>query len=80
VDASGGRLYVDGVLKSSRGWTGTAGAPSTTQEMHLGHYPKAYGGKEYLPSGLDEVQIYNRAFTAVEVKQLYNQVAGPVVP
>jgi hypothetical protein len=80
VDASGGRLYVDGALKASRGWTGTAGAPSTTQEVRFGHYPKAFGGKEYLPGGLDEVQIYNRAFNAVEVQQLYNQVAGPVVP
>jgi concanavalin A-like lectin/glucanase superfamily protein/Big-like domain-containing protein/purple acid phosphatase-like protein len=80
VDASGGKLYVDGALKASRAWTGTAGATSTTQEIHLGHYPKAFGGKEYLNSGLDEVQIYNRAFTALEVQQLYNQVAGPVVP
>ncbi|MBI2116976.1 MAG: hypothetical protein HYT85_18115 [candidate division NC10 bacterium] len=50
VDASGGRLYVDGLLKGSLAWTGTAGPPSTTQPIHLAHYPGAFGGAEYFPS------------------------------
>ncbi|MBI2116975.1 MAG: hypothetical protein HYT85_18110 [candidate division NC10 bacterium] len=49
VDASGGRLYVDGVQKGSLAWTGTAGPPSTTQPIHLAHYPGAFGGAEYFP-------------------------------
>ena len=36
VDATGGRLYVDGVLRDSKPWSGAAGGPSTTQEMSLG--------------------------------------------
>ena len=39
VDGSGGRLYVDGVLRASRGWTGTSGPPNTAQEMRFGNYP-----------------------------------------
>jgi hypothetical protein len=39
VDAAGGRLYLDGVLKSTVAWSGTAGPPTTTQPLSLGVYP-----------------------------------------
>jgi hypothetical protein len=32
-------LYVDGVVRASRGWTGTPGNATTTQELRLGSYP-----------------------------------------
>jgi hypothetical protein len=66
VDASGGRLYVDGVQNASRAWTGAAGAASTTQEIRLGHYP----GGSYLSGTVDELRIYDRALTAAEVLAL----------
>ena len=72
VDASGGRLYVDGILTASQPWTGPAGAPSTTQELQVGHYPGAFGGAEYFQGAGDEVHIYNRALSAEEVLKLYN--------
>ncbi|HEV8150859.1 MAG TPA: Ig-like domain-containing protein, partial [Gemmatimonadales bacterium] len=72
VDALGGRLYVDGTQRASQPWTGVAGPPTTTQEVHLGHYPGAFGGAEYLPAVIDEFQLYNRALIAAEVLQLYN--------
>ncbi|MBI2564042.1 MAG: hypothetical protein HYW08_16975, partial [candidate division NC10 bacterium] len=71
VDASGGRLYVDGVQKGSLAWTGTAGPPSTTQPIHLAHYPGAFGGAEYFPGLLDDVRIYTRALSAAEILSLY---------
>ena len=72
VDALGGRLYVDGVQKGSQPWTGVAGASSTTQDFHLGHYPGAFGGAEYLPGTIDEFRLYSRALLDAEVLQLYN--------
>lgn len=72
VDDAGGRLYVDGVLKGSQPWTGTPGAPSTTQPVHLAHYPGAFGGAEYFPGLLDDVRLYNRALTATEITALYD--------
>jgi len=71
IDASGGKLYVDGVQKAHRSWSGIAGAPTTTQPIHIAHYPGAYGGAEYLPGGVDDVRIYNRALSATEVSALY---------
>ena len=76
VDAAGGRLYVDGLEKGSLGWTGTAGAPTTTQPVQLGHYPGAFGGAEYFAGSLDDVRIYNGTLSATEILALYN-LAGP---
>jgi hypothetical protein len=69
VDASGGRLYVDGVLRASRAWTGQPGAPTTTVQIRLGHYQGVSGT---LAGAVDGVRIYNRALSAAEVVQLYN--------
>ncbi|PYQ19399.1 MAG: hypothetical protein DMF81_22005 [Acidobacteria bacterium] len=65
VDAAGGVLYVDGAQKGSQAWTGTAGAPTTGQEIQLGHY------SSYLPGAIDELRVYSRALGATEVSQLY---------
>jgi hypothetical protein len=70
VNASGSKLYVDGVQKGSLGWTGTAGPQTTTQPIHLGHYPGALGAAEYFPGVLDDVRIYKRALSATEVAML----------
>jgi len=67
VDTTGGRLYVDGVQKGSRTWTGTAGSPTTAQEIRLGEYAGAY-----LPATVDEFRLYARALSGLEVLQLYN--------
>jgi hypothetical protein len=70
VDAAGGRLYVDGVQKGSLGWTGSAGAPTTTQPVQIGRYPGAFGGAEYFPGLLDDVRIYNTALSTSDVLAL----------
>ena len=71
VDASGGRLYVDGAVKASQGWTGPAGSPTTTQPVNIGHYPGGPAGAKYFPGSVDDVRIYNRALTAAEVLSLF---------
>ncbi|MBI3621533.1 MAG: hypothetical protein HY208_05025 [Nitrospirae bacterium] len=73
VDASGGKLYVDGVLKASRGWTGTAGAPSTTRPLNIGQYPGT--ASPYFPGLLDDVRLYSRALSGAEVVALYGAAA-----
>ena len=76
VDASGGKLYVDGFLKGSLPWAGTPGAPSTSQPLHLAHYPQGASSGEYLPGVLDDVRIYNRALSPTEVSELYAATAS----
>jgi hypothetical protein len=75
VDAGGGRLYVDGVLKASLGWTGTPGAATTTRNLSIGRYP---GTGSNWPGIADDVRIYNYALSATEVAGLYSAASsGP---
>ena len=67
VDDTSGRLYVDGALAASRDWTGTPGATTTTQPLQFGryhNYPTALSGQ------LDDVAIWNRTFSDVELLDL----------
>jgi len=66
-DGSSHKLYVDGVLKSSRSLTGAI----ATNSSNL-----AFGN--YLDGSIDSVRIYNRALSAKEVRDLYNFAPGPV--
>jgi hypothetical protein len=76
VDAAGGRLYVDGVQKTARVWTGTAGGPSTVQNLSLGQYPGT--AQPYFSGVLDDVRIYPRALSAAEAAGLANVASsGP---
>lgn len=66
VDGGGGRLYVDGVLRASRVWTGSSGPPSTAQGMRFGNYPG--GVFSFFGSiSLDEVTIWNAALSRSQV-------------
>jgi len=69
VDGSGGKLYVDGVQRSSRAWTGTPTATTTTENLHLGYFP---GLSYYTNMTLDDVKIYSYELSAEEVKLDYN--------
>jgi len=75
VDASGGRLFVDGALRASQPWTGTPGATTTTQGLSLALYPGT--ALPCLPGQLDDVRIYSRALSASDVSSLFN--AAPVL-
>jgi hypothetical protein len=74
VDLTGATLYVDGAPVRSLAWTGPAGPPTTTQPVHVGHYPGAFGGVEYFPGSIDDVRLYNRALSAAEISALYRAV------
>ncbi|MCL5097942.1 MAG: PA14 domain-containing protein, partial [Candidatus Omnitrophica bacterium] len=74
VDASGGRVYVDGTLRASRGWTGTPGAPSTTQPVSLGFYNSYFRGQ------MDEVTVWNDALTPAELLDLSTNPITPSHP
>ena len=65
VDASGGRLYVDGGLKSSLVWTGRPTAATTSQNVTFGELP---GVSAFAFAGqMDEVRLWNTARTAFQI-------------
>ena len=66
VDGSGGRLYVDAELRDAIRWEGTPGPPTTSAELRMGEY-----ADRYLDGQLDEVRIWNRAFSQ---KQLWEGI------
>ncbi len=76
VDGSGGRLYVDGVLRATRAWTGTSGPPSTSQEMRFGNYPGgilSFNGS----ISLDEITVRNVALSQSQVAaNMFTPLAG----
>lgn len=67
VDGASGRLYVDGFLKSTLGWFGTAGATTTTEPVQFGRY---YNYTETLKGQLDDIAFWNRALTEQEINNL----------
>ena len=70
VDATGGKLYVDGALKASRGWTGVAGANTNGQALSFARYPGV--ANPYLAATLDEIRLYGSALSASQVAILYS--------
>ena len=66
VDASGGRIYVDGVETGSLGWTGTPGACTTAAPILFGSYPLT-GQVLSLNGRMDEITLWNRALSAAEI-------------
>jgi len=79
VDGTGARLYVDGLQTASLGWIGTPGGPTTTQDVHIGHYPGP-SGAEYFSGLLDDVRIYNRALSASEIAAFYGSLVVTTTP
>ena len=70
VDATGGRLYIDGVQRASLGWTGTPGAPMTTLPVQVGRYASA-PAPQFFAGVIDDVRVYGRALSASEAMELY---------
>ncbi len=69
VDSGGGHLYLDGVLKQTIAWAGTAGACTTTIPVYLG----IYQGDSFLTGDLDEVSIWNVALTQSQIQTYMHQ-------
>ncbi len=73
VDASGGKLYVDGILRESLAWSGTPGATTTTTAFQIGryhNYPTGFVGE------IDEVSVWSVAFTSAQVVALHHRGPG----
>ena len=70
VDSTGGKLYVDGALKATHGWTGVAGANTNGQAVSFARYPGV--ASPYLAATLDEVLLYGSALSASQVAMLYS--------
>ncbi|EEF58887.1 LamG domain-containing protein [Pedosphaera parvula] len=74
VDASGGRLIVDGVQKASRAWTGTAGVSSSADPLQIGRYnlyPTRFHGD------IDEVSVWNQTLDVASLNYIkHRRLAG----
>lgn len=66
-DGSNLKLYVNGLLESTKAQATVAASTGTS--FQLGRHAS---GSSYLDGRIDDVRIYNRALTAEEIKQLYN--------
>jgi hypothetical protein len=69
VDGDSGRFYYDGILQTTQEWTGPAGAPTGTNDLRIGGTDM--GSLYFFNGTLDDVGIWSRALTAVEVETLY---------
>ena len=65
-DGSNVRLYIDGSLSSSTSKTGSVTSHAT--DSYIGRFT----GRLDFNGSLDDIRIYNRAFSAAEVQALYN--------
>ncbi|MDX2197125.1 MAG: LamG-like jellyroll fold domain-containing protein [Cytophagales bacterium] len=75
ADETGGKIYIDGVLKGIQSWIGTPGASTTTQDVTLGAYPGNFQGgcgaaPGYFIGELDQVRIWNRALCQTEIQSI----------
>jgi hypothetical protein len=69
VDSNGGRLYVDGTERASRSWGGNPGPTTSSAQLRMGRYDQ-YLSFEGL---IDEVSVWNRALTGIEIADISRQ-------
>jgi phospholipase C len=67
VDAGGGKLYVDGILRAARPWTGNPGPTSTRRDLTLGDYPGV--APNYFQGELDEVTVWNISLSPAQIQE-----------
>ena len=66
LDKTGGKIYVNGILKDSHVWTGNEGPSNNSLLWKIGgYYNTWYNGK------IDDVGVWNRVLTVKEIKYLY---------
>ncbi len=74
VDTNGGRLFLDGVQVGSGTWSGTAGAPTSTEPLQVGRY---YTYTNRFLGTIDEVTLWTRALSIGELNYLkHRQLNG----
>jgi hypothetical protein len=79
VDASGGKIYIDGVLESTRGWSGAPSTTTTTQNVSVGVYPTPNLplNQTVFDGSIDEVRIWNRALCLGEIQNNIRELSLP---
>jgi hypothetical protein len=84
VDASGGKLFLDGTQVGSGTWASTPSAPTNSEPVLIGGYtPSLYS--ERFHGTLDEITVWNRALSAAELQSSRNLLRagnepGPLSP
>lgn len=68
VDGMGGRLHVDGQLRSTKPWTGGPGVATTAQPLELGRYRGRYFHGE-----IDDLAIWTAPPYAGQILSLINR-------
>jgi hypothetical protein len=71
VDASGGKLFLDGNVVGSGTWPSTPSAPTNSEPVLIGRY---YNYVQRFQGALDEIAIWNRALTTNEIRSLKNRL------
>jgi Concanavalin A-like lectin/glucanases superfamily len=69
VDASGGKLFLDGTVVGQSAWTGAAGGMTSTEPLQIGRY---YNYAQRFQGAIDEVTVWNRALATGEVQAMKN--------
>lgn len=69
VDASGGNIYVDGVLSTNKAWVGIPGGQNSAAPLYFGHGPAP---AQYVGL-LDEVTLWNQALTQAQIQTNMNR-------
>ena len=77
VGDSGGRIYIDGSLRSSLPWTGTPGPCTTAETLRFG-FSTGFAG--YFPGQLDEVTLWNQELTLAQIRDLAKSSPTPAHP
>ena len=66
---SGGEIYLNDKLADSKAWTGQPSAPTSQYPLYFGKYSGVSNG--FFRGKIDDVRIYNRALTELEIVSLY---------
>jgi hypothetical protein len=67
VDASGGKLYLNGVLQGGQSWVGTPGPTLTTMNMMFASPPTAPNNTSF-QGVLDEITVWNVALSQAQIQ------------
>ncbi len=70
------KLYVDGILLTSKDASGLSYSYNNTDPVTIGYHNLA-SYYYYFNGSIDDVRIYNRALSEIEVKELYNNGGWP---
>ncbi len=71
-DEDGGRIYLNGSLQDTKDWTGTPSAPTASHGLYVGRYKGSDTRSGFYSGKIDDVRIYGRTLSALEVSALHH--------